>query len=292
MMLADSETPFSPLEDSETHAEPACVPQPEPSAEFRYPEDIRTPWGWPDVWAFLSLAVFSLFVFQGLAVLFAPFFHLPHLTPGQLRHPKPSVAVYFISVQMIHDGFLIAYLFVRIRAGLGQPFWSALRWRWFGWGNLSRALLCTTCIASGFVLSIMISLASAGLGKPQRLPIEAFFENRQTALLLMLMSILAAPLVEEIVFRGFLYPVLARSAGVTFGVLITGTLFGLLHYWQLRGGWGQIGLLIIVGIVLTYVRAAARSVLASYLVHLSYNFFLAAAFIVATGGLRHMPAGI
>jgi membrane protease YdiL (CAAX protease family) len=42
----------------------------------------------------------------------------------------------------------------------------------------------------------------------------------------------------------------------------------------LWGGWVQISLLVMVGIILTYVRAATRSVLASFLVHLSYNSFL------------------
>jgi hypothetical protein len=43
------------------------------------------------------------------------------------------------------------------------------------------------------------------------------------------MSVLVAPLVEETVFRGFLYPVIARRLGIAAGIAITGTLFGLMH---------------------------------------------------------------
>jgi membrane protease YdiL (CAAX protease family) len=39
----------------------------------------------------------------------------------------------------------------------------------------------------------------------------------------------------------------------------------------LWGGWGQIALLILVGVVLTWVRARTGTVAASYFVHLGYN---------------------
>jgi membrane protease YdiL (CAAX protease family) len=107
----------------------------------------------------------------------------------------------------------------------------------------------------------------------------------------MVMSVLLAPLVEETIFRGYLYPVLARSFGVGAGVVITGTLFGLMHAPQLWGGWGQIMLLIGVGIIFTAARAVSRTVVASYLLHVSYNSFLFIAFLVATHGLRQFPPG-
>jgi membrane protease YdiL (CAAX protease family) len=73
------------------------------------------------------------------------------------------------------------------------------------------------------------------------------------------------------------------------GILVTGVLFGSLHAAQLWGGWGQIGLLICVGIVLTWVRARTGTVVASYLVHLGYNGMLFLGLALATGGLRHLP---
>ena len=90
-------------------------------------------------------------------------------------------------------------------------------------------------------------------------------------MLFAVLGVLVAPLVEETIFRGFLYPVIARRLGIAAGVAITGTLFGLMHAAQLWGGWGQIALLILVGIVLTWVRARTGTVAASYFVHLGYN---------------------
>lgn len=79
---------------------------------------------------------------------------------------------------------------------------------------------------------------------------------------------------------------IARSWGIAASVAVTGTLFGLLHAAQLWGGWTQIGLLVVVGLIFTYVRAATKTVFASYLLHLSYNSFLFIVFLVSTHWLR------
>jgi membrane protease YdiL (CAAX protease family) len=73
------------------------------------------------------------------------------------------------------------------------------------------------------------------------------------------------------------------------GVLATGILFGLLHAPQLWGGWVQIGSLVIVGIIFTYARAVTRTVLASYLLHVSYNFCTSFAFLLGSHWLRRLP---
>ena len=66
-------------------------------------------------------------------------------------------------------------------------------------------------------------------------------------------------------------------------------LFGLLHAEQLWGGWGQIALLIFVGIVLTFARAVSRTVVAGFVIHTSYNSIQVIGLLIATHGLRYMP---
>ncbi|HTQ86818.1 MAG TPA: CPBP family intramembrane glutamic endopeptidase, partial [Candidatus Solibacter sp.] len=91
----------------------------------------------------------------------------------------------------------------------------------------------------------------------------------------------------ETVFRGYVYPVLARKFGIFAGILLTGILFGMVHVPQLWGGWGQIATLVAVGMALTATRAATHSVFASYLVHLGYNGFLFAGFFIPPVVFRH-----
>jgi membrane protease YdiL (CAAX protease family) len=49
--------------------------------------------------------------------------------------------------------------------------------------------------------------------------------------------------------------------------------------------------MMLVGVVLTWVRARTGTVTASYLMHLGYNSLLFLGFVIATGGLRHFTAG-
>ena len=102
-------------------------------------------------------------------------------------------------------------------------------------------------------------------------------------------GIVVAPFVEEVVFRGYLYPVLARAWGTSAGILATALLFAAIHAQQLWGGWAQIALILLVGLILTYVRARNGSVLASYLVHLSYNLTVFLLIWVATDFFRKLP---
>ncbi len=144
-------------------------------------------------------------------------------------------------------------------------------------------------MSGGAALAIGISIAGRFVNQNVDLPIEKLFQSRNSVLLLMSLGVLVAPLVEETIFRGFLYPVIARQFGLPAGILVTGLLFGLMHGAQLGWALGQTGLMICVGIVLTWVRARTGTVGASYLVHLGYNGLLFLVFALATGGLRHLP---
>ena len=104
------------------------------------------------------------------------------------------------------------------------------------------------------------------------------------------MAVLIAPLVEETLFRGYLYPVIARSFGIGAGVIVTGMIFGLLHAGQLLGGWWQIALMVTVGIVFTLARALSRTVVASYVLHISYNSLQVIALLIDTHGFRRPPS--
>jgi membrane protease YdiL (CAAX protease family) len=152
-----------------------------------------------------------------------------------------------------------------------------------------RALYWMYALA-GVPLAIAIQMLSR-LAQPKGpLPMEAFLQDRQSVLLLAAMGILVAPVVEETLFRGFLYPVFARGLGIPGGIVVTGTVFGLVHAPQLWGGWAQIALLILVGVIFSSVRASTKSVVPCYLLHLGYNAFLFLGFYFATGGLERLPA--
>jgi uncharacterized protein len=263
-----------------------------PSAppEFRdsVREDLRVPWGWLDVLLFIGFGFLGLLIAAGIVVGVAVLvFGVPMRDLGQ----APAKSMIAVVIQGVWSGFVLLYFYALVRVRTRAPFWRTMGWRRLYVPGQPTSAAVLRCFGGGAILALIVSFAGKFFNEKGELPIEELFHSRSTVILLMTFGILVAPLVEETMFRGFLYPIIARRFGVAAGVIVTGVLFGLMHAQQLWGGWGQIGLLIGVGIFLTWVRARTGTVAASYLVHLGYNTLLFLGFFAATGGLRHIPGG-
>lgn len=84
-----------------------------------------------------------------------------------------------------------------------------------------------------------------------------------TALALVLV---AAPLAEEMLFRGLLYPLLRRRAGILASVLITAAVFALMH-----GNLVQFASVLPLAVLLALVYERTRTVWPCVLMHLAFN---------------------
>jgi membrane protease YdiL (CAAX protease family) len=289
-----------PPSDSGRVTEPTPVPEPpgprqETSITPGYlgpidpllPEDLRVPWGWGDLVLLVAVAISGTFV---VSLLLIKGFTIAGVSFRQVQNIPGNRNLFLILNQALLSLVLLAYLAAQMRHSFHVPFWRTVGWRPLQTGQTPRAAAYMGLIFSGCLLAILVTLSSAAFKSNTKMPIEQFFQDRRSALLLMSLGVLLAPVLEETIFRGYLYPVVARSFGVNAGILVTGTLFGLLHASQLWGGWAQIALLVVVGIVFTYARARTHTVVASYLLHVSYNSFLFLGFLIASHGFRHFPA--
>jgi membrane protease YdiL (CAAX protease family) len=289
-----------PPSDSGRVTEPTPVPEPpgprqETSITPGYlgpidpllPEDLRVPWGWGDLVLLVAIAISGTFL---VSLLLIKGFALAGISFRQVQDIADDRNLFLILNQALLSVVLLLYLAAQMRHSFHAPFWRTIGWRPLQTGQTPRAAAYLGLIFSGCMLAMLVSLSSAAFKSHTKMPIEQFLQDRRSALLLMSLGVLLAPVLEETVFRGYLYPVLARSFGVNAGIVVTGTLFGLLHASQLWGGWAQIALLVVVGIVFTYARARTHTVVASYVLHVSYNSFLFLGFLVASHGFRHFPA--
>jgi len=132
-----------------------------------------------------------------------------------------------------------------------------------------------------------LDLLGRFLPMPKTTPFDVFFARPIDAYLTVVFAVTLGPLMEELFFRGFLYPVLARRLGVILGIVLTALPFGLMHYLQYRS-WAAVLIIVLVGVVLTTVRAVTKSVASSFLAHVGYNGALMALTALATDGFRHM----
>jgi membrane protease YdiL (CAAX protease family) len=250
------------------------------------PEDLRVPWGWSDLLVLLVVA-FALLVILTTVVVAG--FRATGVSMTQIKQSITEQGLVSIIAMTLLSVSLLVYLAAQIRLRFRSPVWRTLGWRPLHTGQVPRRTAYLGLIASGFLLSFLVAGASSLFKTKTNMPIEQFFQDRHTAVLLLIMSVTLAPLLEETVFRGYIYPVAARSFGVPLGILFTGAIFGLLHSSQLGNNWPQVGLLVLVGIIFTYVRAKSGTVIASYILHVSYNSFIVLSVLIASRGFHHLP---
>jgi len=250
------------------------------------PEDLRISWSWPHFAVFIFFTLGSFFVVQtGLALYYAPH---QALTPKQLEQYLLNKPQFLFGTNILWYAMIFLFLYVTLAVLRGLPFWSSLGWKKLK-SNLSDGKANPWAyFFSGCGLAIFVFIASSQVHTSDKVPIQEIIKNRSSAMLLMAMAVLVAPLVEETVFRGYLYPLFAKSFGIVPGILLTGVLFGLMHGSQLGWSWGIVGLLILVGMIFTFARAYTGTVLASFLLHLGYNSAIAVTTIISTHGFTRV----
>lgn len=234
-------------------------------------------WSGMDVLRLVFIAVIALFIGM-FTVLFAARTWLhPHASLVSLAR----VPLIVVAGQALAYVLVLAYMYVLITRERGRPdFLAAIHWNWPQ--NVAPYL------GGGVVLSLTLQLLAHVLPMPKNLPIDLFFRTPAEAWALTIFGITLAPLMEELFFRGFLYPVLARGIGLTAAIFTTGFAFALLHGSQLMFSWGPVLVIFLVGTVLTMVRAYKNSVAAGLLVHVAYNGTLSILMFVGTDGFRHL----
>lgn len=97
---------------------------------------------------------------------------------------------------------------------------------------------------------------------------------------LVMLLALTAPLVEEVYYRGFLFPVLRKKLGAGFAILLVTVWFGAPHAFQLAGDWVGLPVIVAMGGVWTLQRHRSNSLVPSMVCHWSYNAVLCVVSVV------------
>jgi uncharacterized protein len=236
--------------------------------------------GW-DVLQITGLTLLTLFIVQFLVVVGAHRFTYPHESWFEVAQ-KPVLA---LLSQLLTYAAVALYMILLVEGKYHTRFWLGIRWNWPGIAGVSLVGLGV----------IMLSLDFLGrfLPMPKETPFDQFFANPSDAYLTAAFAVSLGPLMEELFFRGFLYPVIARRMGAVWGILLTALPFGLIHFFQYGRSWGAVLIIFLVGVVLTTVRAVTKSVASSFLTHVGYNGTLMVLAALQTDGFRHMDkAGV
>ncbi len=163
------------------------------------------------------------------------------------------------------NGLVLFFIYRTITVKYRSPFWSSIKW------SSHRRIRSGFYLFLGVLLAAAMGALSNLIPGIEDLPISELLERAETAVLLGVTAVLVAPLVEEVVFRGFIYPVLERQWGPIAAVVLTALMFTSLHVTQLWGSWMAVSLILFVGLVLSLARAVTDSLRPGFLLHLSYN---------------------
>jgi membrane protease YdiL (CAAX protease family) len=216
----------------------------------------RTPF-----WGYEDLALFASAVLPSLALAL----WLVRICRAWEPRLFASVAATALVFQLFMYAFLLGALYLLISFRYRRPFWSSIGWTF----PIPRAL---RLLALGAALAIGLSGLGVLLHAPLvHSPIEDLIISRASLAIVTVFGVLLAPLFEEMLFRGFLLPLLARSLGPWIGILLTTLPFALLHGPQNEWAWQQVVLIGVAGTVFGYARYRTGSTSASFLLHAAYN---------------------
>lgn len=231
-----------------TPAEP-FAPEPPPVAERRDP-----------FWTYSDLLLLVGFIAAGFVVMGIIAFAAEAFAPALRKNPMPlALPLQIVFYVIIYLGFVSVFRLRYHKRALESLGWRA--------SNFNPILAC--------ICGALLAVALSALGQLLRTPENDLMDKLVTSwlsfILFAVTAVLIAPFFEELLFRGFLQPLLSRTFGLIAGVLLTSALFGLLHLFQYSLAWQYALIIFLAGVAFGWVRARTRSVVPGTLMHCCFN---------------------
>ena len=237
------------------------------------PEHLRVPWGIQDALIVYVAAwvIMPVLIVLGLRVLspVAPVAHdfLQKLIQNDIG------ANFVLTILVALAGLGLVALYLRRY----NTSWPAVGWRSFDLGKATLYLVVIFIVfifaAFGAIQLVSLLDPSFNANQPQSNDLlSGAGSNRSLALIGL---VIVPPIIEETVFRGFIFPALAKRWGFWIGAILSSLLFGLAHL--------QANVDIytfVLGILLCFMYARLRSIFPGMVLHMLNNYL---AFIALTG---------
>jgi hypothetical protein len=181
-----------------------------------------------------------------------------------------SLAARALTLQAFFYLLLFGALWLILELRHNRSLWPALR---FPVTRRQTAAL----IPAGCALAVCVALLGAALhARDVDNPLLRLLQDRLSIALVGIFASTLGPAAEEALFRGFLQPLIHKTAGLAAAILSTSLLFAALHGPQYAWSWRHLLLLVLASSAFGLARARCNSTGASTLVHAAYNmtFFI------------------
>jgi membrane protease YdiL (CAAX protease family) len=241
----------------------------EPLTEAPVPPPVaREPfWGYVDLALFIGL-LSAFFLVIIVIIMFAAAVN-PHLSEQQTVLILPVNLAAYLSV---YGAFWIV-----LKVRYGKPVFPSLGWR------RPHALSLSVAIFGGVALMFLVELLAAAMHTPKvKTPLDEIGNSPVLLVLFGIMAVAIAPVFEEMLFRGFIQPLLSRTFGLAIGIGVTAVSFGALHAFQYQLVWQYVVAVSVVGVALGYMRARTNSLIPSTVMHGCYNMMFIIALAISS----------
>ncbi len=213
-------------------------------------------------WSYEDLAVF---VFLAIPCLLLGAVAARLLTRVLPATPVAKAAL-VLGAQFLAYALWYAALAMILKFRYDARFWQALGWN-FPTREIGPALI------SGLCLAIIVAMIGTALNTPRiDSTLKELLQDRPSLVLVGLFAVTAGPVCEELAFRGFIMPLLARSFGIAAGIILTAIPFALLHGPEYSWAWQYLVLLTLVGCAFGWARYRSGSTAVAAVMHAAYNF--------------------
>lgn len=144
--------------------------------------------------------------------------------------------------------------------------------RWKGWRKVLWIAPCfvVTMLAIGYLMQQLgwQDWVDSRFGAKEQKMVQLMKETSDVGILLAIafVAIVIAPVAEEVIFRGYLYPVAKRYSDGWFAALFTGVLFGVIHFYVMG-----LPLLAVMGVVLVILYERTGSLWVPIACHGLFN---------------------
>lgn len=211
-------------------------------------------------WHAADLAIFVGFFVGAVVLIPFGFLLILRILQPNLTEPPPLgliVAQALINIAVV--GFIV--FIIRLH---GQSVLQTLHW-------IRSEIHVGWLISGGVFLSLSVLVASSLFPEPPESALDKLLTTPASIVAFTILGIFIAPITEEIIFRGFLYKLIAELYSPGLAVPVTALAFGGLHFIQLWGNWAGMVLILVVGYILTSVRHKTNSLIPSVIMHTAYN---------------------
>ncbi len=229
------------------------------------PDHLKVPWGIKEA---AIVYIFPWIVLPSLVVIIlsalSPYVPLFNLFLDGLRDKTVIANFIFVLIVAIGELAVVAWYLKKYKIGLAQVGWRRFNF----WQALGLLGLMFIVFSMGvFALIVLVSYLLPAFDANQAQTNEFTSQTISHPILTLLSLVIIPPIVEETVFRGFIFPGIAKKYGLIAGALVSSVLFGFAHL--------QANVSIytfVLGLALCFMYVRLRSIVPGIALHMLNNF--------------------